>query len=959
VQYLSFAILGLGAGALIAFLGMGVVLTYRGSGVVNFAVGAVAMYIAYVYYGLRAGGVYLVPIPDVGPKFESLPAGGAGMGTVPALGLSLLTAAGLGVIIHYLVMRPLRRAPVLAKVVATLGILLVLQSIIALKFGTATVDPIGVLPSFRLFSIGSSRVPIDRMLLTGAAIAAAAVLALVFTRSRFGLATRAATENEKGAVLLGVSPDFQAVATWTGACVIAGAVGILVSPITTLTPSQFSLLIVPALAAALFGRLTSFGTTAVAGIIIGALQNILTLLPNKWSWFPKSGGPEAIPLIAIIVAMFVVGKSLPTRGMLANAKLPAVPSTTRKSFVGLGLMLGVFALLLFTVSTGYRLATINSISGAVLALSLVVLVGFVGQLSLFQMALAGTAAFMLFEFETKWGVPFPLSMVLAALASVVVSLIGAIPALRVRGVHLAIVTLALGSAIQELYFNNPSYTGGLFGAHVSGPKLFGLDLGFSKGAAAGRQAFGLFALVTLALVASAILNLRRSRTGRQMLAVRANERAAAASGVDVRATKIIAFALSAFTAGLGGCLIAYQQGSFGEQSFDALLSLSVLALAYLGGITSVSGGMIGGLLATGGLAFYVLQELVLNHVTNGVQLEGTIAGVGLILTAIFNQAGIAGEIRRVASTISAKRARWQGVELARLPVPGLAIAGGVDVASSIVTNACLATNGKSHDGPPRTILRTEGLSVRFGGLQALKSADLAVDDGTIVGLIGPNGAGKTTFIDAVSGFVGSTGSVVFQGERVDRLPPHIRAHRGLARTFQSVELFDDLTVRENLQIAAERSTWWSPLADVVVPRRGGQRQSVAEKLGIVGLEHLADAVPENLSLGERKLIGVARALAAGPSLILLDEPGAGLDTAESRVLADQLRRVRDNGVSILLVDHDMGLVLDVCDFVYVLEFGSIIASGTPAEVRADANVIAAYLGDEGAEIPLRGAGVEV
>lgn len=244
------------------------------------------------------------------------------------------------------------------------------------------------------------------------------------------------------------------------------------------------------------------------------------------------------------------------------------------------------------------------------------------------------------------------------------------------------------------------------------------------------------------------------------------------------------------------------------------------------------------------------------------------------------------------------------------------------------------------------VLTTLGLTVRFGGLVANDEIDLAVPEGEIVGLIGPNGAGKTTFIDAISGFVPSTGEVWLGDRRIDQLPAHKRARAGLARTWQSLELFDDLTVRENLQVAAERTGIVPFLLDLVVPRRTHDRAGVDRALRVLGIDDLADRMPDALSQGQRKLVSTARALASEPHVICMDEPAAGLDSAESSEFGQRLASVTESGASVLLVDHDMSLVLSVCDRIVVIDFGEKIADGLASAVQKDARVIAAYLGSE-------------
>ncbi|MBO0868229.1 MAG: ABC transporter ATP-binding protein [Micromonosporaceae bacterium] len=254
-----------------------------------------------------------------------------------------------------------------------------------------------------------------------------------------------------------------------------------------------------------------------------------------------------------------------------------------------------------------------------------------------------------------------------------------------------------------------------------------------------------------------------------------------------------------------------------------------------------------------------------------------------------------------------------------------------------------------------TVLSVRGMSVNFGGVQALSNVDIEVGEGQLVGLIGPNGAGKTTFIDAISGFVRCRGRVELSGRDLSRLPAHARARRGLARTWQSIELFDDLTVWENLAVAVEHTSVLEQLREMF---RGRVVTPVAcqKALETLGLSDHAQRLATELSHAERKLVGVARALAAQPRLICLDEPAAGLDTTQRADLGRRLRAMADGGTATLLVDHDMGLVLSVCDHVVVLDFGKVIAAGPPEAVRQNPAVVTAYLGGAAAEVVPTGAG---
>jgi branched-chain amino acid transport system ATP-binding protein len=248
------------------------------------------------------------------------------------------------------------------------------------------------------------------------------------------------------------------------------------------------------------------------------------------------------------------------------------------------------------------------------------------------------------------------------------------------------------------------------------------------------------------------------------------------------------------------------------------------------------------------------------------------------------------------------------------------------------------------------LLVVEDLRVTYGGVTAVDGVSLTVGDGEIVGLIGPNGAGKSSLIDALTGYhPAAAGEVTFDGASITGVKPHAIARRGLIRTFQSVELFDDLTVEENLLVAAEQPSFWTVLRDLVAPPRARASESVAWAREACGLDDVAGSLPSQLSHGRRKLVGVARALAMRPRLVLMDEPAAGLDNDESIAFGERVRSLPARGVSVLIVDHDMGLVLSLCDRIVVIDFGRVIASGTPAEIRDNQQVIDAYLGVHGGD----------
>jgi branched-chain amino acid transport system permease protein len=387
---------------------------------------------------------------------------------------------------------------------------------------------------------------------------------------------------------------------------------------------------------------------------IGMIQSTFTKMQSDISWFPEYGAREGLPFIVIIVAMVVLGDRLPERGSSDSWKLPAVPPAKVNAVnVGVPVVLAIGGLLL--LGPLWREAIMTTVIACVFALSLVILTGFGGQTSLAQLAFAGIAGFSLSKLATGWGVPFPIAPLLAALIATAFGVLVGFPALRVRGTNLAIVTLAGGVAIVEFVFKNPRYVGDTAsgGAQIPSPKLGGWDFGLVLGNNASRPVFGVFLVVVAVLVALGVANLRRSGTGRRMLASRSNERAASAVGISVARTKLLVFALSSFVAGIGGCLIAYRFGRVSDLSFGTIASLTALAVAYLGGITCVSGAVTAGVTATSGVAFYAMAGVT--H-TFG-DWETMIGGVLLVLTAVFNPEGVAGGIR---ASVAARKPREVG-----------------------------------------------------------------------------------------------------------------------------------------------------------------------------------------------------------------------------------------------------------------------------------------------------------
>jgi ABC-type branched-subunit amino acid transport system ATPase component/branched-subunit amino acid ABC-type transport system permease component len=915
---INFLLLGLANGAVYAALGLALVVTFRSSGVMNFSTSSIGLFSAYMYTSFRTGDFrFLIPgLPKAWHFADQV-------GFWPSAVLALAVTALFGLLVYIVIFRPLRNSPAVAKAVASLGLMVVLTGVMAQRQGTSPPAVSKIFPQNKL-QLGSLSVSADRACFAATVIAIALLLWAIARFTRFGLLTRAAAASEKGAYVSGISPDRIAALNWMISAAVAGAAGILIAPIVPLVPVQYTLFIVPGLAAALLGGFELLLPAVLGGLVIGMVQSEVAFLQVQHTWLPSAGLSEAVPLVLILLVLVARARPLPARGVILRPTLSRAPRPKAiwTPAVG-GMLVGAIALIAFTGTT--RASLLTSLVFVLLALSYVVVAGYSGQISLAQLTLAGVAGFLLGPLTTTWRlplihahVPFPLAPVVAASGAMIIGFVIAIPAVRIRGLSVAVVTLALAVVLEAGWFKNFDIVGS-GGKVTTGPNLFGHDLTSGVGTAAyPRLGSCLTTLVVVVLVAMGVATLRRSRLGANMLAVRANERSAAAAGVNVVWTKIVAFAIGAFVAGLGGALLAYMQGVATYDSFDAFLGLSVFATAYLAGITSVSGAVVAGMITANGLVYVALDSWI------GLgKWYGTIAGVGLILTVVRYPEGVVGPLHLLADRVRARRAAIGGFGAGTIPIGGR---------SELALSQRSIGVDRTKTRPSAPALAVRGVTVRYGGVTAVNDVAFDVPYGRIVGLIGPNGAGKTTLIDAISGFAPAAGAVELGGQSITSLTPHQRARAGLGRTFQAIELYEDLSVSENV-IVGQAAT-----------RGKATEDQLLRVLALLGLYAVAEKPAGELSQGTRQLVSIARALVGEPDVLLLDEPAGGLDSTESQWLGRKLRDISDTGVSVVLIDHDMHLVLDLCDEIQVLNFGEIIAAGTPAVVRAHPAVRSAYLG---------------
>jgi sulfate-transporting ATPase len=832
-------------------------------------------------------------------------------------------SALIGALTHLLVMRPLRRASPLARTVATLGVLITIQAAAVLKYGSGVTYVPTQLPDQRWSPFGIT-ITIDRLILFGIAAVMSVALWALYRYTKFGLATTACAENQRAASSLGLSPDVIATANWALGSALAGLAAVLIAPIVTLQVGTMTNLVLASFAAALVAAFRSFPIAFAAGMLIGIAQ---TELDRFATADYLQGVSKSLPFFVVIVFLVLRGQAIPLRDFFLQ-RLPHVGSgRVRAQYVLLGVLVG--AALILTTPDEWVAAFTITLAVAVVLLSIVVVTGYAGQISLAQFAIAGFGAWVAGRLVDAKDFPFWAAVLVAVIATVPLGMLFALPAVRTRGIALAIVTLGLGTALELMLFSNGKYVGGYRGTVVGEPTLFGWNIS----PFVHSQRYALFCLGCFVVLAVVVANVRRGRTGRRLLAVRTNERAAAALGISVVEAKLYAFALSAAIAAVGGILYAFTTETITySQTFTSFTSITYVGLAFIGGIGFLMGPIFGATIAPGAVGNQITNSLFSQNAGNYITLVG---GIVLILLVIQNQDGIAKE--------TMVQLRWVGSKLPRpgVRLPSLRKAG---------DRTLLPAVGEVAKVRPQE-LEVRDLVVRYGAVVAVDGVSLDLKPGHITGLIGPNGAGKTTLIDAVTGFTPiASGTVTLNGEDIRGRSVSRRARDGISRSFQSLELFEDASVLDNLRAASDPRDWISYLRDLVHPVAPQIPDKVAVAIREFQLEDDLSRHVQDLPYGQRRLLAIARAVAIEPSILLLDEPAAGLGDAETRELAHLVRRLADEwGMAVLLIEHDVQFVMSICDHIVVLDFGKQIAEGPPEQIRNDPAVVAAYLGEPESE----------
>jgi ABC-type branched-subunit amino acid transport system ATPase component/branched-subunit amino acid ABC-type transport system permease component len=888
---IPFIVAGLTAGAVYSLAGVGLVLTYRVSGIFNFAYGALATLGAYGFYTLQVER----GVPWV----------------VAALVIVVVVGPAVGIVLE-LLSRAVVRAQLAIDITANVGVLLAIQGIIVLVYGQSRTRFVpDFLPAGHV-RVGGTNIQFAELITFALAVVAAASLYTMMRWTRIGLAMRGVVDDPDLLSLGGRNPVAVRRWAWIIGSAFAMASGVLFAPVLPLDPALLTLLVVNAFGAAALGRFTSLPWTFAGGLIIGIGASIAT------KYF-TSGVLAGIPASLPFIVLFVVLLTLPGSDALGRRRTtpPTSPCRTplRRHVVAGGVVLAGLAIV--PTFAGTRLTDWTVMLGMVmLLLSLGLLVKDAGLVSLGHVAFAAIGAVSFSHLTTDSGLPWLLALVVTGAIAIPIGALLALPAVRLPGLYLAIATFGFAYLMRYMFYTADFMFGSAGGGLVAPrPELGPIDL-------RGDTAFYFVVLAAATGTSLLVVAVLRTRLGRLLRGGAESPAALLTSGASIAVSRLITFCLSAVIATLAGAFIAMAQRTVSLTSYEPLLSLM-----YVATVVIVLGSAPWYALA--GAMALVLVPAYLSGETTTPMLQ-VLFGVFAIGHAF------------TTTTTTVRPPRWLRRTRAR-----------VEVAPS---------------GPPPTEPRGEAvlagadlhadrLSVHFGGLVAVSEVSLLAPAGRITGLIGPNGAGKTTFFNACSGLARiSEGRVLFDGHDISRERPGRRAGRGLGRTFQLVETFESQTVWDNVSIGIEgRLAGSNPLAHLVARAADHElvRARTAEALEICDLTPLAQRRVGTLSTGQQRLVELARCLAGGFLLLLLDEPSSGLDQAETRRFGEILRDVvAARGIGVLLVEHDMSLVMGICDEIYVIDFGHLAFKGTPDGVRSSEIVRAAYLGDPAIERPV-------
>ncbi len=891
---LPFIVIGISTGSVYGLAGTGLVLTYKTSGIFNFAHGSVATLSVFLFFVLRTE--HGVPWP--------LAAGASVLILGPALGALLeLLARALGDASHVL------------KIASTIGILILVLALGHLWFGSKTTTFEPFLPQ-RTVRILDVNVGWDRLALAVVALLATAGLYCFFRVGRLGAAMRAVVDDASLVAMTGEDPARVRRWAWMIGATFASLSGVLLAPGLSLNGLVLTLLVVQAFGAAAVGMFSSLPLTYAGGVLIGVAGALSTKFVVN---IPSlSGLPPGLPFIVLFLALILTPRArLASRRYVPTKRLADPWFAPRRVRLLAGAVI-VAGLCFVPLLVGTKLGVWSSaLVDVILFLSLGLLIRTSGQVSLCQYGFAAVGAAAMAHFTHDVGIPWTIALILSGLVAIPVGALIAIPAIRLSGVFLALATFGFGILLEQLVYSMRFMFGatseGAQGARPVfdiGPFHLSTDTGFY------------YVLLFFAVAASvAVVAIGRSRLGRLLRAMSDSPLALETLGVSVNVARVLAFCISAFMAAIAGALLtSLFTFAVGPQysSFSSLTLVALLVIIPMGepwfALVAAAGHQV--------VPAYVGGREINDYLN---ALFGVSAAAAVFTLSRYRGAPMF--VRRFAQRLDEhlpQRAHRRGPSTPS-DLPHEVTAGG----GLVIRN----------------------LSIAYGGVVAVDDLTLSAPTGQITGLIGPNGAGKTSTFNACCGLLRPVNAeIVLHGQNVSRLGPAARARRGLGRTFQRVELFGSLSVRANIELGRESVMAGArPTTQLLGRRRDSAVIEAATRraAALTGVQGILEAKVAEISTGQRRLVELARVLAGPFDMILLDEPSSGLDQAETEHFGEVLMRVvREWGVGMLIVEHDMSLVRHVCDRVFVLDFGRLIFEGSPEEMLDDPAVRSAYLGED-------------
>ena len=913
---------GLIQGLVYSLVAFGLLLIYRATGVINFAHGQIGAFGGYIMALLQIR--YNV-----------------------AYGLSLPIALICGVVLGVaaeLVLRRLFTQPRLLLFVATLGLTQVIQLLqlrlpIPDEQATNVSFPVLISGSWKVAGVNVTGPQLTVLLFVPALML---FLGWLFHRSAFGMNVRATADNFPAARLAGIGVRSVSTKVWALAGLLAALSALLIAPLQSgsIASVQNALgpkMLLLSLVAAMVGRMKSFTWTLVGGLLAGVVDRFLI----TWSLSGDlpAGSNIAVLFVVIIVVLFTVGRSasmkdeawqLTSKVRAARVELTKHPLYRGLTFAGFGLIAALALVLPSQVDKASDMLKFSSVPVyLIIALSVTVVTGWGGQLSLGQFGFVALGSYLTIYYanDLPYLVALPIGITWGVLAAVIVG----IPALRVKGLYLAVVTLGFGLAIRSWFVVGEKFApGGGGSAQLNVDRNKGFRLIFWTVKGKNFDGVYYFALLMALLAIVLVWRIRRTGIGRSIIATRDNETASSAYTVAPNRAKLLAFAVSGGLAALAGGLLPLvarnAQFKVDGLLFDFDESLRIVSVAVVGGIGSITGALLGTLLIIAVPLFFDGTK----------QVELFASGFGMLIVLLYFPSGLISIVHAGRDNLLnwiARRSNWKP----QVRQDGAAV-------------ASLGTGKQMNEAASPLV--TRGLFVALGGRTIIDDVSIEVRRGEVVGLIGTNGAGKTTILNAVSGFVPSSGIIELFGQDVSRIPAYKRARLGQGRAFQNARLFSSLTVRETLMVALE-----SRQRSILIPsifalppspkHEGRKRREADEIISYLGLGRYADSLMGELSTGTRRIVELGSLIALDSKLMLLDEPTAGVAQRETEAFGPLIRMIKEElGASILIIEHDMPMVMSISDRIYCLEAGHVIAEGSPSAIRNNPAVIASYLGTD-------------